>query len=79
MQNAAAHRVNAELNAYKDFARELYLGDHLLGTLEPFHIDLPYSQKASSAKVYQTIEGALDDTRTMCPNVSVKVPDIVRR
>lgn len=79
MENATAHRVNAELNAYKQFARELYIGDHLLVILEPFHIDLSYSQKASSAKVYQAMEDALSDAREICPNVTIKVPDTVRR
>ena len=79
MENATAHRVNAELNAYKQFARELYIDDHLWGILEPFHIDLPYSQKISSVKVYSTLESAMDDARAICPNATIRVPDTVRR
>lgn len=79
MEDATAHRVNAEYNAYKHFPRELYLGDYLLFTMDPFHIDAPYSQKISSSKVYPTLEEALDEARRFCPNAVIKVPDTVRR
>lgn len=78
MEDATAFRVNSEFNAYKDSTREVYIGDLLLTTVEPFHIDAPYSQKASSA-AYATLEEALNEARRFCPNAAVKAPKTVRR
>ena len=79
MEALTAQRVNAEYNAHKHVARELYIDSSLLLAMEPLHIDAPYSQKISTAKVYQTLEDALDDARGICPNAIIKVPGTVRR
>lgn len=78
MEDATALRLNKEINVYKDSTRELYIDDHLWGAIEPFHLDLPYSQKIGSA-IYATLKEAVDEARRICPNATIKVPDTVRR
>lgn len=79
MKECSTQSFIAEYNANKHVSRDLYIDNYFLFTADPFHLDAPYVPKVSSATIYPTLEGAVDDMRKTCPNAVIKTPDVVRR